>query len=721
MPRLPLIRLYVGISTVFVSLTIVIVGSVVWNTYRETRLTALNNAEQLFQEVTTKVVERVKSRLDSVSAVVDAIGSVPSLSQEPVYDGLDHPGIGLLIEILDSRPHSYAAFVGYGDGSFFQVTPSRGNPRVLAVFEAPEQTAYVIRSITRDIDGRRKQYLRFLDAQRQVIGARTEAEPSYDPRSRPWYTLGLGSTHAALTEPYIFFSLRQPGFTVTRRVTGGGVLGLDVSLEGLSAFLAEQGFAERSKVFIFDREGRLLAHPDATLVTTSRDQGGTDAKPGFARVADSRNPLVRAIGRTYLEQQDKGAGIRSHTIGGDRQLYTVRSMSVGSGTELLVVASAPLRAFTAPFLLIQHRNLVFAAIVLAAAIPIIILLARQISRKLADLELETEQIQRFELDKPVTINSPFREIHSLSAAFASMKGSMYTFGRYVPKDLVRQILTAGGDAEPGGQRRELTLMFTDVADFTTLSEGMDPEALMLHVSAYFDAMAEAIAHHRGVIDKYIGDAVMAFWNAPHRDDHHVSHACAAVLECRLVNERMNADRGDRERPRLHTRFGLHTGQVVVGNIGGRERMNYTAVGASVNVASRLEGLNKVYGTQILVSDATRARAGNGFLFRSIDRALPKGAKTPLEICELMGAVRDNTQVPKSLWANDRAVRLASVWRRAYELYVARDWPSACAAFEDIEQQFPDDRPAALLARRCQSFVSEPPPASWDGVTKHQQK
>ncbi len=721
MPKLPRIRLYVGISTVFVVLTVLIVGSVVWNTYRETRKTALDNAERLFDEVTTKVVERVAARLDSASAVVDVMASIPSISDEPVYDGLDHAAVDMMIEILASRPHSFSAFVGHGNGSFIQVTPSRGNPQILGAFEAPERTAYVIRTISTDIDGELKLYLRYLDARRRLIGATTKADFAYDPRTRPWYKLGLKSLRATLGDPYVFFSLQQPGFALSRRARRGGVIGLAITLEGFSEFLAEQRFADRSTVFIFDPEGRLLAHPNTDLSSLPANQADAGSTGGFVTIGSSRDPLVHAIGSAYLDQADAEKGIRSLVIDEEAQLYSVRPMRVGSGADVLVAASAPLRVFTAPFLRIQQRNAVFAVVVLAAAIPLIVFLARQISRKLAALELETERIRRFELEDPVDVDSPFREIHSLATAFGSMKASMYTFGRYVPKGLVQQILTSGGTAEAGGQRRELTLMFTDVEDFTTLSEAMDPAALMRHISAYFEAMGSGIARHVGVVDKYIGDAVMAFWNAPHLDPEHVPHACAAVLECRLVNDRFNAQATEQGLPPLRTRFGVHSGPVVVGNIGGAERMNYTAVGASVNIASRLEGLNRLYGTQILVSEVIRAGAGSGFLFRSIDRALPKGAVNPLEIFELMGAVPGNADVGRALWADDRVVALVAAWDRAYGAYTARDWFAARAAFEDVARQFPEDKPTALYAERCRRFLSEPPQASWDGVTRHAQK
>ena len=183
------------------------------------------------------------------------------------------------------------------------------------------------------------------------------------------------------------------------------------------------------------------------------------------------------------------------------------------------------------------------------------------------------------------------------------------FGRYVPKALVREIVQSGTPPELGGRRQEITVLFTDIAGFTRIAEDTEPEDLMLRTSEYFEALGAVLSQHHGVVDKYIGDAIMALWNAPSRDEDHVAHACAAVLACRDAGRGLAESWTQRGIPAFGTRFGLHCGEAVVGNVGGADRINFTAVGGTINLASRLEALNKLYGTEVLVSGAVAERAG----------------------------------------------------------------------------------------------------------------
>jgi adenylate cyclase len=173
-------------------------------------------------------------------------------------------------------------------------------------------------------------------------------------------------------------------------------------------------------------------------------------------------------------------------------------------------------------------------------------------------------------------------------------------------------------------------------NFTEITEKADPAQVMQYTSRYFAAMSHEIMTHAGTVDKYIGDAIMAIWNAPADDPDHVANACAAALALQRANDRLNAEFEREGWPAYRTRLGLHTGEAVVGNIGSEDRMNYTALGATVNLAARLEGLNKNYGTSILVSSALKQRAGSGFYFRSVDRIKPKGFAETFEIYELRG-------------------------------------------------------------------------------------
>jgi adenylate cyclase len=236
---------------------------------------------------------------------------------------------------------------------------------------------------------------------------------------------------------------------------------------------------------------------------------------------------------------------------------------------------------------------------------------------------------------------------------------------------------------------------------------------MRRISTYFDAMAEAIHAHRGVIDKFIGDAIMALWNAPAHDPEHARNACRAVLACRAANLQLNATLERQGLPPLTTRFGLHTGDVVVGNLGGADRMQYTALGANVNLAARLEGLNKHYRTTILVSDDTRRAAGDGFLFRFVAHAQPAGTSRPIGLYELVGASDD---------AEAKALAdLCARWDDALAHLNAGAFSEALRCFAAIAAGRPEDGLAGFYKRRLEVHLARDPCTPWDGVDRFEQK
>jgi adenylate cyclase len=294
-----------------------------------------------------------------------------------------------------------------------------------------------------------------------------------------------------------------------------------------------------------------------------------------------------------------------------------------------------------------------------------------------------------------------------------MRIGVRSFGRYVPKELVRRLMAAGGEPTLGGEHRELTIMFSDIANFTRQSEQTPPAQLMRRISMYFDAMAEAIHAHRGVIDKFIGDAVMALWNAPAPDPEHARNACRAVLACRAANLRLNATLAAKGLPPLTTRFGLHSGGAVVGNLGAADRIQYTALGANVNLAARLEALNKHYRTTILVSEETRRRAGEGLLFRFVARAQPAGTSRPIGLYELLGASDDAE-------ADDLADRCAQ-WDDALADLDAGRLTEALGRFSAIAAARPQDGLAALYKRRLQVHLARRPGTPWESVDRFDQK
>jgi adenylate cyclase len=261
------------------------------------------------------------------------------------------------------------------------------------------------------------------------------------------------------------------------------------------------------------------------------------------------------------------------------------------------------------------------------------------------LALETDRIQKFQTDGPAReVRSMIREIDDLGQSVATMRTVVRTFASFIPKRLVQQLLATGDAMRLGGSRREVTILFTDIAGFTNITEKADPEQVMIRTSRYLAVLSAVIMEHGGTVDKFVGDAIMAIWNAPADDADHVAHACAAVLACREANRRLNAEFENEGWPAYRTRFGLHTGEAVVGTIGSADRMAYTVLGATVNLAARLEPLNKEYGTEILVSEAVRQRVADRFAFRMIDAIQPKGFEATVRVYELCGEVQERVGV-----------------------------------------------------------------------------
>jgi adenylate cyclase len=378
--------------------------------------------------------------------------------------------------------------------------------------------------------------------------------------------------------------------------------------------------------FLFDDDDRILAHPRMSEMM-GREVSGTIPR---LRETDMAG-VLKAI-RAWR------AGGMSEQLFADPagRLYAAAFQSIpyAGPANLRVAVVAPVDEFFANIL--SERGRLFAATLgfVAAMVPIVFFMGSMLSRSLRALAVETDRIQRFEPSAAPPVRSIIREIDDLGHSVATMRSVTQTFSRFVPRRLVERLIETGTPMQLGGTRREITLLFSDVVSFTAITEKADPTQVMQYTSRYFAAMSHEIMSHSGTVDKFIGDAIMAIWNAPADDPDHAVNACAAALAFQRANERLNAEFEREAWPAYRTRIGLHTGEAVVGNIGSEDRMNYTALGATVNLAARLEGLNKDYGTSILVSSVVQQRATSRFHFRSVDRISPKGFAEAFEIYEL---------------------------------------------------------------------------------------
>jgi adenylate cyclase len=328
----------------------------------------------------------------------------------------------------------------------------------------------------------------------------------------------------------------------------------------------------------------------------------------------------------------------------------------------------------------------------------------------------TQAVEKGDLDVEILVHTR-DELATLADSFNHMVAGLRekerikaTFGQYVDPRIVRGLLANQLPAE-GGERQVVSVFFSDLAGFTRICEGLTPDATVRFLNRYFALMAEVIRARQGIIDKYIGDSVMAFWGPPFTDaERHAELCCAAAMD--------QLDKMDEFRralpdvlgfrhglPEIEVRMGIASGEVTVGNIGSETARGYTVIGDTVNLASRLEQANKFYGTRILVSGETRDRAGDGFAFREIDSLQVLGKSEPVRVYELLGRAGD-LLAERQEWLQRFAAALAC--------YRRQDWDGAEAAWHDCLAQDPADQPSQVFLARVRAFRSDPPPAGWDG-------
>jgi adenylate cyclase len=257
---------------------------------------------------------------------------------------------------------------------------------------------------------------------------------------------------------------------------------------------------------------------------------------------------------------------------------------------------------------------------------------------------------------------------------------------------------------------ELTVMFSDVRGFTTISEKLDPRALSDLLNSYLTPMTDLVFETKGTLDKYMGDAIMAFWGAPIHFADHAEHAARCALKMLVKLRELQESYRAKSLPEIDIGIGLNTGDMSVGNMGSNTVRSYTVMGDSVNLGSRLEGINKQYGTRIIISEFTRAKLGQAFITREVDWVRVKGKALPVRIFELMGERNSGATQPDPL-----LIQLLPHFEAGFAHYHARRFAEAIEEFNRALQIKPDDECSKLYVERCQDYVQEPPEQDWDGV------
>jgi adenylate cyclase len=447
----------------------------------------------------------------------------------------------------------------------------------------------------------------------------------------------------------------------------------------------------------------VIAHPEPGLLTRPAAGGGRELVPA-GEVAD---PRARAF-LAALPGSPAGPRPVRFAHAGRTFLGTAHRVTGDGRPPWVIAAFVPEDEILAHADRTNRTTVLVTAAVFALAMLAGLLLSRQVARPLERLADQALAVGRLRLEPGPPVRSVVREVDQLARAADAMKVGLRSFGKYLPVDLVRGLLESGQEARLGGERRVLTVAFTDVVGFTAAAEGLASDALVAHLGEYLAAVSQVVADSGGTVDKFLGDGVMAFWGAPAPTADHAADACRAAVRCRDRLAELRPGWVAAGRPPFHTRFGIHTGEVTVGNIGSPTRMNYTVIGDAVNLAARLEALNKYYGTEVIASGPTVKAAGGAVAVRELDVVAVAGRAEPVAVFELLGPAGE---------VGDDARRRAEGYAAALAHFRGRRWADAAAALADHLRDHPADGPARVLLTRCRRFELIPPPPEWDGVNR----
>ena len=664
-------------------------SALLWLGWRSVDLLEQRSVEHRMSTLEAAVSNFLSGGLRSIVSVGATLAAQPSFAAS-AGAAADTERRRQLVALLDRHPAVEAAFVGYDDGRFLYA----GRMSLLSIaqreqFEAPDGEAIIVRSVGPG-PGTRPETWWFVLPGGGTTPPRVHPT-TFDPRQRPWYIDATSRKAPTLTEPYRFAWADEIGISAGIPL-GGGVLGFDFSLDTLDELITQYKITPNAIVLAAP------GSPEAVI-------GSEPCKPAVP-VCFVQDALARQALRQLLVEASGAGGqvARDVTLDGRDYRLLVRSMPALLGRNFMIGVAVPDEELFAASKALVLRAAMIAGGALALAALAVLGVSLLMSRAVRRIAQRTERIRNLDFSDPEPVASSITELRQLSDSVENMRRGLQIFGRYVSKDLVAQILRSPEDAGVGGEQRELTVMFTDVEGFSFISESIDPKLLTSRLSRYFEVLGTAITNHRGMIDKYIGDGIMAFWNAPAPDPDHVVNAVRAALEAADASRKLESKWRDRGRPGFRTRFGLHTGPAVVGNVGAKERINYTLVGAVANQASRLEGLNKIYGTEVLASGDVHDKASGRFVWRHVDRVVAIGTSGVLEAWQPLGPAPDE--------GHDAFLE---AWEKGKDSYRGRRFAYAVRHFERALALRPGDGPCKVFIERCRRFAEHGAPADWDGV------
>jgi adenylate cyclase len=676
----------------FVCLSIpILIFILVYNYHRNSEVIIATLHEDVAKTSRTSM-ENVEAMIGGVAATLRLLADVTAADPAFFRTGRSND---VLFRALTTADEIDAAFVSFEDGYHRAVTRidddrRRSDPRI-------PRTANWHSNFIDDfsLGENRSRHRTFFDTWGHVVGEYA-VPTTTDYRTTSGYPAAKQSRTLAVTEPqvnvdtgYPIINLRVP---ILHDGTFIGCAGASITLDVLSRFLATHRASPHSTTIIADpTDGKVIAASDR-----KKSVRVADGRLEVARLDNIDDEDAREAFRLQRQTKENNFLFRSRRDGQELSASFARfPVSFGRRWEAIILT--PTNDFIGE-LKATNRQIVIIIVALSVAeLLLIYLLSRRLSRPIESISQDLKSVETLSFDQPMARPSSVREIAQLQSAASLLRNSLQSFCSFVPIDVVRGLIKSGIPLALGVERRFLTVLFADLENFSTHAEQSTPDALLDQMSVYFEQVSRAISDEEGTVDKFIGDGIMAFWGAPIALPDHVLRGCAGAVRAARRMERINEAWRAEGKPAFRIRIGLNSAEVLVGNIGSSERFSYTAIGDGVNVAARLEGTNKMFGTTICISDSVFHAVASEIVARPLRHVRVKGRKQDFMIYELLGLVSNNDP---ELEARPADRILCDMTWLASKCFEAGDLHGAARHYRDILERFPDDGVARSMLDVC---------------------
>ncbi|KAG2389515.1 hypothetical protein C9374_014075 [Naegleria lovaniensis] len=502
------------------------------------------------------------------------------------------------------------------------------------------------------------------------------------------------------------------------------VITTDLTVQDINTYLRSITISPNSRIYLVSSitsEMVACSSQNETLYVFDRSYAH---KLQRKELSESTVPDVSLVGKLIKKKYGSNlknvanSEINKYTVGDNTYLVLMNEVEDTHNLNWKIVIMMSVDDFMDPVTKFRNITLIVDGIVLVLSLVIAVLVSITITTPLHKLGYDMQEIAQLNETEPRKKNPiVFHEVKKLQHHFEKMASAVQAFMKYIPKEIVKGFIIEDNQSyfELGVTQQHIGILFSDIKNFTTICEGSDPRSLISMLGRYFEITSGVVYTNGGVLDKYIGDSLMALFGAPNTFENYVFHCCNAAFEMQGALAPFNEQLEKEGKPTLYTRVGCSCGNVLIGNIGSSYRYSYTCLGDHVNLASRLEGLNKQYGTNIMVSDACHELVKYNFLFRMLDVVAVKGKTQGVKVFEIVdrkcfpGSTEEQHVDPKK-------VEYCEMYNTIIEeYYLKKQFAVAEKELERYLEKYPNDYAAIVMLERCNLYLKSPPPESWNGV------